>query len=163
MADNVTIDSGSGGPSVATDDIASAQYQRIKLIHGADGVNDGDISKTNPLPVGDGIRSVPICTAAEISIASSGDNTIVSGTASQTIRVHSLILYFHGDVSIKIKDSTPTTLFGTVAVPMKAYGSITLDFRAEPWFKTASGKDLIINLSAAVQVTGLISYIKDAN
>lgn len=50
MADNVPITAGSG-TSIATDDISSVQYQRIKLIHGADGVNDGDVSSVNPLPV----------------------------------------------------------------------------------------------------------------
>jgi hypothetical protein len=49
MADTVTLPG--TGAVVATDDIAGAQYQRIKLIHGADGTNDGDVALTNPLPV----------------------------------------------------------------------------------------------------------------
>ena len=49
MADNITLP---GAASVvATDDIAGVQYQRVKLIHGSDGVNAGDVAKTNPLPV----------------------------------------------------------------------------------------------------------------
>lgn len=51
MADDITINAMTGGPSVATDDIAGKHHQRIKLIHGADGINDGDVSATNPLPV----------------------------------------------------------------------------------------------------------------
>jgi hypothetical protein len=51
MADNVTLNPGSGGSVIATDDISGLQYQRCKLIQGNDGVNDGDISKTNPLPI----------------------------------------------------------------------------------------------------------------
>lgn len=50
MADNVAITPGSGD-SIAADDISGAKYQRIKIIHGADGVNDGDVSSANPLPV----------------------------------------------------------------------------------------------------------------
>lgn len=50
MADNITLNPGIGGQSVATDDIG-AHYQRSKLIHGKDGTNDGDVSKTNPFPV----------------------------------------------------------------------------------------------------------------
>lgn len=57
MADNVSIVAGGGSPTVgevvATDSIGGAQYQRIKLVKGADGVNDGDISDSNPLPVSD--------------------------------------------------------------------------------------------------------------
>jgi len=50
MADNTQITPGIGA-SVATDDIDGVQYQRIKLVSGADGVNDGDISAANPYPV----------------------------------------------------------------------------------------------------------------
>lgn len=51
MADNVTANSGSGGATFATDDIGSVHFPRTKLIHGADGTNDGDVSTANPLPV----------------------------------------------------------------------------------------------------------------
>ena len=50
MADGTTINIGTGGDVVATDDIAGVKYQRVKLIHGADGVNDGDVSSSNPYP-----------------------------------------------------------------------------------------------------------------
>lgn len=50
MADNTTLNTGTGGDVVASDDISSVKYQRIKLIHGIDGVNDGDVASTNPLP-----------------------------------------------------------------------------------------------------------------
>jgi hypothetical protein len=51
MADNTTLNTGTGGDVIASDDISSVKYQRIKLIHGADGVNAGDVSETNPFPV----------------------------------------------------------------------------------------------------------------
>ena len=51
MADNVTMNPGSGGAVAAADDIGSVYYQRVKLTLGADGVNDGDVSSTNPIPV----------------------------------------------------------------------------------------------------------------
>ena len=50
MADNLTMNSGSGGSSIAADDISSVFYPRCKLIHGADGVNSGDVSTSNPFP-----------------------------------------------------------------------------------------------------------------
>ena len=50
MADGTTINIGTGGDVVATDDIAGVKYQRVKLIHGTDGVNDGDASASNPFP-----------------------------------------------------------------------------------------------------------------
>jgi hypothetical protein len=50
MADNVILNPGAGGATAASDDIGGIQYQRVKLTLGADGVNDGDASETNPIP-----------------------------------------------------------------------------------------------------------------
>lgn len=52
MADGTELNLGSGGVTVADDDISGQKYQRIKLIHGVDGTNDGDTARTNPFPVG---------------------------------------------------------------------------------------------------------------
>lgn len=51
MSDNVVLNAGAGGDTIAADDIGGFKHQRIKLIHGVDGVNDGDTSRTNPFPV----------------------------------------------------------------------------------------------------------------
>lgn len=51
MADNTTLNTGTGGDVIATDDISSVKFQRVKLTLGADGVNDGDVSSSNKLPV----------------------------------------------------------------------------------------------------------------
>lgn len=51
MADNVEADAGSGGATFASDDIGGIQFPRSKIIHGADGINDGDVSTANPFPV----------------------------------------------------------------------------------------------------------------
>jgi hypothetical protein len=51
MADNTVLASGSGGDTIATDDIAGVKYPRSKIVIGADGSNDGDVSATNPMPV----------------------------------------------------------------------------------------------------------------
>jgi hypothetical protein len=51
MADNVTLKEMTGGEVVAADDIAGIKYQRMKLTLGADGVDDGDVSTANPIPV----------------------------------------------------------------------------------------------------------------
>ena len=51
MADNVILNAGTGGDTAAADDIGGVKYQRIKLVHGADGVNAGDVSTANGLPV----------------------------------------------------------------------------------------------------------------
>ncbi|HWA29098.1 MAG TPA: hypothetical protein VG734_25840 [Lacunisphaera sp.] len=48
--DSVTLNPGNGGDAIAADEIAGVKVQRVKLIHGADGVNDGDVATSNPLP-----------------------------------------------------------------------------------------------------------------
>lgn len=50
MADNVTLNAGTGGAVVATDDIGGVQHQRVKVGHGVDG-SYSDVSALAPLPV----------------------------------------------------------------------------------------------------------------
>lgn len=50
MADNITLNAGSGGAVVAADDIGSVWHQRVKVEFGADG-SATDVSQANPLPV----------------------------------------------------------------------------------------------------------------
>ena len=50
MPDNTTLNSGTGGDTIATDDIGGVKFPRSKLVIGADGANDGDVSAANPLP-----------------------------------------------------------------------------------------------------------------
>jgi hypothetical protein len=49
VADNVGITPGSGA-TAAADDIGGVLFQRVKVVHGADGTNDGDVAASNPLP-----------------------------------------------------------------------------------------------------------------
>lgn len=75
MADNTTLNSGSGGDSIATDDISGVKYPRSKIVIGADGTNDGDVSSSNPLPVSDN--------AAQSSLQAIADD--VNGTLTATL------------------------------------------------------------------------------
>lgn len=52
MPDNVGYTPGSGA-TIAADDVGGVLLQRVKLVQGADGVNDGDVAAGNPLPVTD--------------------------------------------------------------------------------------------------------------
>lgn len=51
MADNTTLNAGTGGDVIGSDDISGVKYQRVKLISGDNGVNEGDASQNNPYPV----------------------------------------------------------------------------------------------------------------
>lgn len=51
MADNTILNPGAGGDVSASDDIGGVKFQRVKLTLGGDGVNGGDLSTSNPMPV----------------------------------------------------------------------------------------------------------------
>ncbi len=56
MADNVLFqdDNPATAPRdtlVAADEIEGVIYQRMKVVVGDDGINDGDVSSKNPLPI----------------------------------------------------------------------------------------------------------------
>jgi hypothetical protein len=70
MADNVTLNSGSGGATLSTDDISGVQVQRVKVQYGVDGAAT-DVSDTNPMPIDDAGGSLTIDNAA-LSVTGGG-------------------------------------------------------------------------------------------
>ena len=50
MADNVPITPGAGA-NIAADEILGVKYPRSKMVVGDEGVNDGDVSDANPVPM----------------------------------------------------------------------------------------------------------------
>ncbi len=50
MADNTVLNAGTGGDTIATDDIGGVKWQRVKVGFGADGAAS-DVAPGNPLPV----------------------------------------------------------------------------------------------------------------
>jgi hypothetical protein len=59
MADNTTLNTGTGGDVIATDDIAGVKHQRVKVQYGVDGAAT-DVSDTNPLPIDDAGGSLTV-------------------------------------------------------------------------------------------------------
>lgn len=83
FADNYTFSQGSG-KTAAADTIATVEYPRQKIVIGADGVNDGDVSSSNPMPVG-GTGALAIG-KAEDAIAANGDAGVaVLGVRTDTL------------------------------------------------------------------------------
>lgn len=75
MADNFATNAGSGGDTFAADDILGVKYPRSKITIGIDGVNDGDVSATNPLPV----TSTTLATAALQTTGNTALSTLAAG------------------------------------------------------------------------------------
>lgn len=80
MTDNLKlIEEWDRRPDVAADDIAGVKFLRHKLTLGADGQNDGDVSKTNP---------VPILEASVLALAGGQSQALaISGTSAQSAAI----------------------------------------------------------------------------
>lgn len=115
----MSITAGSG-TSIATDDIGSVQYPRSKLIHGADGTNDGDVSNANPLPTKPHVKIRTVAASAYTRPANTtaytaGDAVSNNGTAGSVTAI-SFTLADSNDAPFRIKrarcDSTDTGVAG---------------------------------------------------
>jgi hypothetical protein len=79
VADDIVLNVGVGGATIGADLIGGVDYQRIKLIAGADGVNDGDVAKGNPLPTK---QTGATATTANVA-ANAASVTVLASNASR--------------------------------------------------------------------------------
>lgn len=179
MADNTIINPGSGGDTIATDDISSVKYPRVKIVLGADGVNDGDVASGNRFPCAylaattdtiaaklatDAIMNGTTALTPKfkvISCASSGNNTIIAAVASKKLRVLSFVLNGAATVNWKFQDGAGgTDLTGLMPIVGGVLGVYSIPFCPVGWFETTANTLLNLNLSGAVQVSGWLTYVE---
>lgn len=125
MADNVVANAGSGGDTFAADDIGGVKFPRTKLIHGADGVNAGDVATGNPLPI-------QLRNSAGTEIGTNA-NPVQVGDGGSTISVDDGAGSLTVDGTVAISGTVPVTdnggsltVDGSVTV-VDGGGSITVD------------------------------------
>ena len=111
MADNFVADSGSGGDTFGADDITGVKYPRCKIIIGADGTNDGDVSSANPMP------SVLTAGTAEIGKLAAGTATIGKMGANSGVDI--------GDVDVT--SIANGSLNGPAAPTIDSYTNIAIN------------------------------------
>lgn len=87
MADNVLLNSGSGGDTIAADDVGGAKHQYVKVEFGADGTAT-KVSAADPLPVVAGLPTGASTAAKQPALGTAGtasaDVITVQGIASMT-------------------------------------------------------------------------------
>lgn len=100
---------------------------------------------------------------ANISASSSGNNTIVSAVTGKMIWVIKCVLISNGSVNVKFQSGAGGTdvtglfyLAANTGFAMNADSGNIIN----PWFKTAAGALLNLNLSGATAVGGVLSYIE---
>lgn len=127
MADNVTLNAGSGGDTISADDIAGVKVQRVKVQHGADG-SATDVSTASPMPV---TLANTGANSTAIVVDGSGVTQPVSGTVSANIRdgsgnsITSAVRGSERAVSVQIVDGSgnQVTSFGGTGGTASNFGS----------------------------------------
>lgn len=122
MADNSQLSAAVGsGITVADDDIGGVKYPRSKIVIGADGVNDGDVSSANPLPV-------TVAAALPAGTNAIGKLAANSGVDIGDVDITSIAA---GDNNIGNVDivTVPADPFGANADAASATGSISAKLR----------------------------------
>lgn len=144
MADNTTLNSGTGGDTIATDDVNGVKYQRIKVTVGGDGTTLGDVSAANPFPV---VNSAAVTVTGSVGV--SGPVTVQGSVG------------IAGPVTVQgsVGIAGPVTVQGTVAAtqsgswgiagPVTVQGSVGI---AGP--VTVTGAVAIANLLGSTVVSG---------
>jgi hypothetical protein len=136
-------------------DGVASQYNRVRNV----------VSANNSQGVGALAMGLPLWSTTDLSrflidTASSGDTPMVSATASQTTRGHRLRLTAAGTVVVKITDGAAGAVLERF--DMIAGQTIHLPLSDRPYHKGTANTIMMLNLSAAVQVSGVYEYIKAA-
>lgn len=91
MTDNVTLNSGSGGATLATDEIGGIQHQRVKLQYGADG-SATDVSEAAPLPIVQVAHSGNWSVSADYATAQTNTTVKAAPGAGQKLYITDVII-----------------------------------------------------------------------
>jgi hypothetical protein len=144
MADNVPITAGAG-TSIATDEVGGAHYQRVKVVHGADGVAN-DASAATPLPVSSASDTV-LGTTADAAVDSDAVGTI-SGKLRGLVKILAArlptALTGGGGVKVGIVDALPA---GTAEIGKLGAGTAEIG-------KLAAGSAVIGTAKIATSAAG---------
>lgn len=132
MVDNVTLNSGSGGDTIAADDVGGAKHQRVKVEWGPDGtINETDAASG---------KALPIQGEAAENAAVTGNPVQVGGRFDSSARtlgngdVGAIALAVDGAVHIDDGGNTITV-----------DGTVTADAGTGPWPVTDNGGSLTVD------------------
>jgi len=138
MADNIQLNAGTGGATLAADDILSVWHQRVKVEFGVDG-SATDVSASNPLPVdGSGVTQ-PVSDAG-------GSLTVDSAQLPSTIGQKAMA----ASVSVAIASDQ-----GNIGVT-DGGTSLTVDFTGQKTgdYDSGAGTDTVLMVGLALPASG---------
>jgi hypothetical protein len=170
MADNTTLNTGTGGDVIATDDIAGVKFQRVKIVLGADGVNGGDVSSSNALPISDNSSSITVDNSGTFAVQAAQSGTWTLG-ANSGVDIGDVTINNAdgGPVPVKIGDGTNYLVVDTAHNDGESNTENHLDIAAKGMFfngttwdrmrgDTTNGLDVdVTRVSGNVSVIGTAS------
>lgn len=131
MADNITLNPGTGGAIVATDDVGGVQYQVVKLALGGDGAASL-VSTALPVSGAVSVSNLPSTQAVSGTVAVS--NMVAQGLTDAQIRATPVPVSLSGVQTINPVDAQSSgnlNIVGqTVEVALNGFGSCSIDLRA---------------------------------
>ncbi len=186
MADNVTLNSGSGGDTLAADDISSVKHQRVKIQHGADG-SATDVSTASRLPVeldSQALTAILHTITAKLAtdtiqngltaltpkfakIDLTATGTVVAAVSGKQIRVLALVMTLElqtGDEEYTFKSGAAgTALTGTLGGSTASAINYPIEYAFCPvgHFETASGSLLELSIAGTTpEANGSLVYVE---
>ena len=123
MVDNTELNAGSGGDTIATDDIAGVKHQRVKIEVGADG-SATDVSDANPMPVDDAGGSLTVDGTVTANLGAT-DNAVLDAIQAAVEVVDDAIS--GTEMQVDVITMPTTTVTGTVTANLGATDNAVLD------------------------------------
>lgn len=96
-----------------------------------------------------------------IDTATSGDNTLVAGVAGKRIRLYKIAIYANAANTVTLKNGASVNLMGAIDLGAKTGLVIDNESDGHTGFTLTTGNALVLNLSAATQVSGRAWYTAD--
>lgn len=113
MADNVTLNSGTGGATLATDEVGTDHYQRVKL-------TDGTADSSTVIEAGGGLEA----TALRVTIASDSTGVVSVDDNGGSLTVDGTVTANLSATDNAVLDSIDTAVNGTITVDLGANNDI---------------------------------------
>lgn len=165
MADN-TVQNGTD--TIATDDIGGVKFQRVKLIHGADGTNAGDVSTANALPAL--LTAAPSSQWPNYSAPSSTAQRAASIDDFGSLQTRGAVLTDEGTFRVNFANTSLFLSLGSVTVSgvtVAGTGFLSADVHANDYFKVAADADTfcqqIDSIDSDTQLTLKAAYTGSAS
>lgn len=98
-------------------------------------------------------------TITNVNLSStSGDNTLIAGVASQTVKLYSAVLTLTTSAAVTFKSGTGTSITGPIS--LAANTPLVLQVDQYPWAMTLATGALVLNLSTTSSVGGSIRTVQ---